>query len=81
MGRTPSLKLTDGEVADMFGDPAWSAVFPPLLSVAQAAALAHVPVATIYDWSSRGLLINCARKRGKRLNIMRNRFVRFLLGE
>ena len=50
--------------------------WPPLLTVKQAAELAGVPVGTIYDWSSAGRLENCARKRGKRLLIVRDRFIK-----
>ena len=78
MARKPPLKLTDREICEMFADPEWSKKFPPLLDADEAATLAHVPLATIYDWSSRGLLDNCAHKR-HRLQIVRNRFIRFLL--
>lgn len=81
MERNPWIKLTDRELAEMFADPEWSRTFPPILNLAQAAALAHVEPSTIYDWSSRRLLAGCAYKRGKRLKIHRNRFVRFLFGE
>jgi hypothetical protein len=49
--------------------------WPPLLTTGQAAELAGVPVGTIYDWSSAGRLVRCARKRGKRLLIVRDRFI------
>ena len=42
----------------MFADDQWSQVFPPVLTVEAAAGLAGVPIATIYDWSSRGLLFS-----------------------
>ena len=50
--------------------------FPPILTVDQAADLMQVPKATIYDWSSRGLLKNCSRRVGKHLRILRDRFVK-----
>ena len=79
MGRRADdrFRLTDEEIARAFGDD-WGREFPPVLSVEQAAKLAQVPVKTIYDWSSRGLLSGCARKTGKHVRILRSRFVRFL---
>jgi hypothetical protein len=71
------LKLTDAEIQRAFvGD--WAQEFPPVLSVAQAAKLAQVPVKTVYDWSSRGLLSQCAVRKGKYLRVFRDRFIRFL---
>jgi len=81
VGRTPSINIDNSELGTMFADPLWAGKFPPLLSVETAAELADVSKATIYDWSSRGLLDKCAKKQGKRLRIIRNRFVQFLLGE
>ncbi|MEI6236825.1 MAG: helix-turn-helix domain-containing protein [Planctomycetota bacterium] len=49
--------------------------YPPILSVDQAAALLQIPTKTIYEWSSQGRLSACARKRGKRLLILRDRFI------
>jgi hypothetical protein len=80
MGRNPSIQLEVSELKEMFADPVWISKFPPLLSVDAAADLANVPKGTIYDWSSRGLLASCANKRGKRLLILRDRFVQFLFG-
>lgn len=59
----------------MFADRRWSERFPPILSVELAAELLHVPKATIYDWSSRGLLGSCAQKAGKHLCIARDLLV------
>jgi len=73
-----AIRLSDRELEEMFAVEEWAKKFPPILSVNEAAALARVEVSTIYDWSSRGLLVDCARKCG-RLQIARNRFVRFLL--
>lgn len=67
--------FTDAELAAAFSDIESSRRFPPVLSVAQAAELLQVPVATIHDWSSRGLLSRCARKIGKHLRISRDRFL------
>lgn len=63
------------EIRATFADEASSAAFPPILTVQQAARLMQVPVATLYDWSSRGLLDHCARRVGKHLRIFRDRFV------
>jgi hypothetical protein len=80
MERNQSLKLSGAELRTLFDDN-WSRLFPPILSVDQAARLAHTSAATIYDWSSRGLLRDCASKRGKRLRILRDRFIQFLFSE
>ena len=81
MGRNPAIDLEDSEVSGMFADPQWEQKFPPILLLEQAAELASVSTQTIYDWSSRGLLANCATKRGKRLRILRDRFVKFLFSD
>ena len=73
-----SLRLGRAELSAMFADDQWSRVYPPVLTADVAARLANVPIGTIYDWSSRGLLDDCARKKGKRLRILRDRFVQFL---
>ena len=56
-------------------DPNWAGAFPPLLSVDQAARLLQMPKATVYNWSSRGLLKGCSRKVGKHLRLFRDRLV------
>ncbi|HEV3343513.1 MAG TPA: helix-turn-helix domain-containing protein [Pirellulales bacterium] len=70
------LNLTDKEILQSFADPAWSAKFPPVMSVEQAAELLQVPVATIYDWRSRGLLDGCCCKVGKHLRFLRDRLLK-----
>lgn len=74
------VELKDDELARAFAG-AWGSEFPPVLNVIQAARLADVPAKTIYDWSHRQLLKGCAVRRGKRLRIFRDRFVRFLFSE
>jgi excisionase family DNA binding protein len=69
------LKLTKAELTSAFNDPHWAGAFPPLLSVDQAARLLQVPKATVYNWSSRGLLKGCSRKVGKHLRLFRDRLV------
>ncbi len=70
--------LTDQEIASYFADSRGGGRFPPILTAGEAAELAGVPIGTIYDWSSRGLLDNCAAKKGKRLRILRDRLVAWL---
>lgn len=69
------LKLTKAELASAFADPHWAGEFPPVISGDQAARLLQVPKATLYDWSSRGLLRGCGRKVGKHPRIFRDRLV------
>ena len=69
------LKLTKPEIASAFDDPHWAGEFPPVLSVDQAARLLQVPKATVYDWSSRGLLRGCGRRLGKHLRFFRDRLI------
>jgi len=66
------------EVAQAFEDPHWSQRFPPLLTVDEAEELVNVPKATIYDWSSRGLLSDCAFRVGKYLRIWRDSFLKLI---
>ena len=79
MGRhpEPGLKLSDTEIDRAFTGR-WGDIYPPVLNVSQAAELADVSMKTVYDWSSRDLLAQCAGRRGKRLRVFRNRFIRFL---
>ena len=76
-----SPKLADKEVSLAFSDPIWAERFPPVLTVDQAANLLQVPKATIYDWSSRGLLRGCGRKVGKHLRLFRDRLVKRVFNE
>lgn len=79
MGRHPTNgpKLSRAEIDRAFVG-AWGHLFPPILNLDQAAKLADVSPKTIYDWSHRGLLASCARRKGKQLRIFRDRFVHFL---
>ena len=74
-----SIKLTQSEIAAMFAEPDYAARFPPVLTVDQAAELVQVPKATIYAWSSAGQLKSCARRVGKHLRILRDRFLQCVL--
>ena len=76
-----SLELTANEVARTFADPAWAIKYPLILTIDQAAELLQVSKATIYDWSSRGLLKGCCRKVGKHLRFFRDRLVLHVFNE
>jgi excisionase family DNA binding protein len=69
------LNLTAAELARCFSDPVWSARFPPILGVDQVAQLLQVSKATVYDWSSRGLLKGCCSRVGKHLRFFRDRLL------
>lgn len=79
MSKDGPLKLTNAEISRAFAGSNWNEKFPPILTVDQAAALAQVPKATIYDWSSRGSLKGCSRKHGKHLRIWRDGFIAHLM--
>jgi hypothetical protein len=76
-----NLKLTDKEIALSFSSPIWAERFPPIMSVNQAADLVQIPVATIYDWRSRGLLHGCSRKVGKHVRFIRDRLLQQIFNE
>lgn len=76
-----SLKLTAKELAAAFADPLWATKFPPVLTVDQAADLLQVPMQTIYDWRSRGLLVGCGRKAGKHLRFFRDKLLCLIFNE
>ena len=73
--RDNGLGLTATEVASPFWDAELARRYPPIMTAQQAAELLQVPLSTIYDWSSRGLLKTCARRLGKRLRFHRDRLV------
>ena len=50
--------------------------FPPVLNTDQAAELLGIAKKTLYEWSSKGHLKGCSRRRGKRLFIWRDRLIR-----
>jgi excisionase family DNA binding protein len=68
-------KISAAELASLFADPQWSARFPPVLTVQQAADLLQVPKQTLYGWSSQGLLDDCKAKAGKHLRLVRDRLL------
>ena len=65
------LKQLTGEIAQKY---------PALITMDEAAEIARVPVKTIYDWSSRELLDSIKSKRGRRVLLIRDGFVRFITG-
>jgi len=73
-----SIKLTDRELTEMFGDPVVAAQYPPLLTLQQAADLVQMPVETLRSWRSRGALNGCSRKLGKHVRILRDRFLKLV---
>jgi hypothetical protein len=73
------LQLADGEIAIALGVHG-ADLYPPILTVPQAAALAQVPLGTIRDWRSRGLLADCSHKCGREVRIWRDRFIKHLFG-
>jgi hypothetical protein len=79
--RKKDLVLSAKDLAVAFSDPIWASKFPPVLNVDQAAELVHTPKRTIYDWSYRGLLATCACRPGKRLCILRDKFLSLLFNE
>lgn len=81
MDEHPGLKLTAKEITAAFADPEIQKRFPPVLSVEQAAQMLLVPVGTIYDWSSRGLLAGCGRRVGKHLRLWRDRLISKIFNE
>lgn len=76
-----SLKLAKEEIGNAFASPGWAEKYPPVLTVGQAAELLSVPVKTIYDWSSRGLLTSSSRRVGKHLRIWRDRLIAHIFNE
>lgn len=70
-----SLKLTRAEIVATFSDPIWAERFPPILNVEQLADMVQVPIGTIRDWRSRGLLRGCGRKVGRYLRFYRDRVI------
>ena len=73
--RPDKIRITEEEIRRAFFDNSGGR-FPPVLNVRQAAELFHVLVKTIYEWSSRGYLKSCSRRRGKRLFFWRDRLIR-----
>lgn len=54
-------------------------LYPPLITLQQASVIAQCPLKTIYHWSSQGLFDGFKRRRGRRVRLLRDHFVLFLL--
>ncbi len=70
-----SLRLSAQEIRDPFRQSDWERRFPPILTAQQAADLLQIPLATVYQNSSRGLYAKCARKVEKYLRFVRDRLI------
>ena len=68
--------MEEGSIISMIA--AYAAIYQPLISVDEAAAIARVTPKTIYDWSSRGYFDLFKSKRGRHLRLIRDQFVRFV---
>ena len=75
------LGLTDSELDQAFSSSHWGERFPPILTIDQAAELLSIPKGTLYDWSSRGLLRDCARRVGKHHRFARDRLLKKVFNE
>ncbi|MCA9054836.1 MAG: helix-turn-helix domain-containing protein [Planctomycetaceae bacterium] len=75
MANDPNLRLSDREVASMFAADTDAQRYPPILTLEEAADLLRIPVGTVRDWRSRGLLDGCCTRVGKRVRFLRNRLV------
>lgn len=58
-----------------FPQPQMHLRYPPVLTIQQAAEMLQVPVGTLRDWRSRGLLGSCCRRRGKHLRFLRDQLI------
>jgi excisionase family DNA binding protein len=75
------LNLPPQELEDAFAAGPWAEKFPPVLTTDQVAELLQVPIGTLYDWSSRGLLKGCCRRVGRPLRFYRDRLLRRIFNE
>ena len=76
-----NLRLTAKEIADAFADPTWAARFPPILTVEQTAEMLQTPRQTIFEWRSKGRLVGCGRRVGRRVRFFRDRVLRRVFNE
>ncbi|MFA9477420.1 hypothetical protein ACERK3_03830 [Phycisphaerales bacterium AB-hyl4] len=58
----------------------YASQYPTLITLKQAAEIAQRPLATIYDWSSQGFFDEFKKPCGRERRLIRDRFVRFMLG-
>jgi excisionase family DNA binding protein len=76
-----SLHLSQREIETAFSDAVIAERFPPILTTQQAAELLQLPINTIYQWRSRGLLNSCSRKIGKHVRFFRDRLIQQLFNQ
>jgi predicted site-specific integrase-resolvase len=59
----------------------FAGLYPPLITVVQAAEIAQVPRATIHAWSSAGRFDEFKIRCGRYIRLHRDAFVRHLISE
>jgi excisionase family DNA binding protein len=70
--------MSPKELAALLAGPTW-AQFPDFLTPDHVAALLSVPKATVYTWSSQGLLDACKVRVGKHVRFLRAQFVQIVI--
>ncbi|QDV19492.1 Helix-turn-helix domain protein [Gimesia panareensis] len=81
MSNRSSLNLTSREIEASFKEGVYAEKFPPILTIAQAAELLQIPVGTLRDWRSHGLLDDCCTKTGKHIRFHRDRFMKLIFND
>ena len=69
--------MNDEDIARITAE--YAKTYPALIDFRQACEIAHCPLDTVYDWSSRGLFREFKSKPGRRALLDRNAFVRFIV--
>lgn len=69
--------MTESKIYELVAE--YRRIYPPLITLPEAAEIARVPLATVHDWSSRGLLDGFKSKRGRRVLLELEAFVRFVV--
>lgn len=81
MSKKSALNLTSREISAPFQEGIYAEKFPPILTINQAAELLQIPVGTIRDWRSRGLLDDCSAKAGKHIRFHRDRLFKLIFND
>lgn len=81
MSNRSSLNLNGREISAPFKEGVYAEKFPPILTIEQAAELVQIPVGTLRDWRSRGLLDDCCTKAGKHIRFHRDRFMKLIFND
>lgn len=81
MSKKSSLNLTGREISAPFQEGVYAEKFPPVLTIEQAADLLQIPVGTLRDWRSRGLLNDCCSKVGKHIRFHRDRLFKLIFND